>query len=227
MKNRTRIIVIIGIALLITIASIAATTANDLPGTLATTTTIPSAVSRSTMPSQELLTTATSTSTTRAEGPPTQIERQELIERYVHYTALYESSMIDFLVELGLNTREGIENRIMLGSTTGVGVRDFERAIGNTIVCETHLDRFLAENELENAGSEILSVRPEKPFVNKTVEKIESNGTTSVQVWGTTYTGYVYTVTVDVADGTTEVYNVTVIYFFDKYVISACEPVVA
>ena len=36
-----------------------------------------------------------------------------------------------------------------------------------------------------------------------------------------------FIVTVDVADGTMEVYNITVIYFFDEYVIAACEPVVA
>ena len=45
--------------------------------------------------------------------------------------------------------------------------------------------------------------------------KIESNGTTSVKIYGSDYTGYVYTVTVDVADGTMEVYNITVIYFFE------------
>ncbi len=223
MKKRIRIIVIIGIALLITVVSIIATTANDLPGTTTKSTTAPTAMKPSSQPLQQLSTPTTAAN--RAQTPPTESERQELIERYVRYTALYESSMIDFLVELGLGTRQKIEHRLVLSPSTGVREQDFVDAIGETVVIETHCDRFLANNELDSG--EIVFVRPEKPFTNKAVAKIESNGTTSVKIYGSDYTGYVYTVTVDVADGTMEVYNITVIYFFDKYVVSACEPVVA
>ena len=193
---------------------------------LSTSTTTQKSTVKSALPSTHGPTLSTTMSTTTSvENWPTKNERQKLIERYIYYTTLYESSMIDFLVELGLGTRRGIENRLILSPSTGVRERDFEEVIGETIVVETHRDRFLAENEVDNG--EIVFVRPEKPLMTKMVGGIEPNGTTSVQVWGTTYTGYVHTVTVDVADGTMEVYNITVIYFFDEYVIAACEPVVA
>lgn len=164
------------------------------------------------------------TTLTRPEVPPSDAECQKLIARYIRYTTLYESSMINFLVEVGAATRGRIEASVKHSIYTDVSGRNLENAIADTIACETHLSRFLADNEYEQGTDSILFVREEKPLVNKTVDYIDANGTKFVEVWGKNYVGYIYTVTVEVEDGTEEVYDITIIYLFDSYVVADCEP---
>ncbi len=210
----------------------ATTTASTTTTTEATSTTtdessVPSAAIQSTLATMKpsVYVPSPTTTLTRPEVPPSDAECQKLIARYIRYTTLYESSMINFLVEVGAATRGRIEASLKHSIYTDVSGRNLERAIADTIVCETHLSRFLADNEYEQGTDSILFVREEKPLVNKTVDDIDANGTKFVEVWGKNYVGYIYTVTVEVEDGTEEVYDITIIYLSNAYVVADCEPV--
>ena len=161
--------------------------------------------------------------TDQTQGQPSETAARELIARYFRYTALYESSIILLMDELGLGEKAQMEENMSKTGLTGISERAYEAEIAKTILNETMEKQLLSTRERDYDVGEIVSFRDEKPLVNKIVQEIKFQETSKVPVLLTEYTSYVYTVTV-VENGTEKVYRVEIADPYSKYVISACEP---
>ena len=163
-----------------------------------------------------------------ADAVPTDALVKQVCGQYWHYKSVYDASLLDMTVELGLVTVEEIRNQP--DASIPVRIGSYKEALSAFVYTDNLFTHFWNEEECDNdTGLEpdrqyLCPARSWQPTVEHTVTGCTPAGERQATVGGTDTVAYAYTVTVQ-AEGSAPVdYRMELVWQDGRFVVYSCTP---
>ena len=163
-----------------------------------------------------------------ADTAPTDALVKQVCGQYWHYKSVYDASLLDMAVELGLVTVEEIRNRP--DASIPVRIGSYKEALSAFVYTDTLFVHFWNEEECDNDAELELDrqylcpARSWQPTVEHTVIGCTPAGERQVTVGGTDTVAYAYTVTVQAEGSAPTDYRMELVWQDGRFVVYSCTP---